>query len=147
MSSMHNILNGTDAIDWYENHGVGTLSKRTDPTEEARDRITLDEAAAIAREDENLVALHVPVAEVRVVQVDWENNAHVWWDAFETAVTDGTAPDPVLQSVAQDFSDALDEIYLPTELAERFIAWCATLPGFVDGNERAPTALICQEPS
>jgi hypothetical protein len=47
-------LEGHEAIEYAEAHGL-TLSKYSDPTEDARDGLTLDEARAVAREDPMLV--------------------------------------------------------------------------------------------
>lgn len=52
-------LTGSDAIDYAEAHGL-TLSKYTDPTEEAREGLTPDEAREIAREDPTLIWIDAP---------------------------------------------------------------------------------------
>lgn len=50
------IIHGTTAIDYAEAKGL-TLSKYTDPTEEARTGLTVDEAREVAREDPSLIWL------------------------------------------------------------------------------------------
>lgn len=49
-------LTGSDAIEYAATHGL-TLNKYCDPTENARNGLTLDEARAIARVDPNLIWL------------------------------------------------------------------------------------------
>ena len=49
-------LTGFDAIDYAEAHGL-TLSKYGDPTEGARDGLTVDEAREVAAEDPGLIYL------------------------------------------------------------------------------------------
>lgn len=51
---MDNIITGYDAIEYAEQHGL-TLGKYADPTEEARDGLTVEEAREIAAEDPSLV--------------------------------------------------------------------------------------------
>ena len=47
-------LTGYDAIEYATVHGV-TLNKYADPTEDARDGLSIDEAREIAREDVSLI--------------------------------------------------------------------------------------------
>ena len=47
-------LVGWEAIRWYQQHG-GQLGKYADPTEGARDNLTVPEAMEIAREDPSLI--------------------------------------------------------------------------------------------
>ena len=47
-------LTGSKAIEYAEAHGL-TLNKYTDPTEEAREGLSVDEARQIAREDPSLI--------------------------------------------------------------------------------------------
>ena len=47
-------LTGLAAIDYAASHGVD-LSKYADPTEDARDGLSVDEAREIAREDASLI--------------------------------------------------------------------------------------------
>jgi hypothetical protein len=51
---MSNTLTGYAAIEYAETHGV-TVSKYNDPTEDARDGLSVDEARKIAAEDPSLV--------------------------------------------------------------------------------------------
>lgn len=51
---MRKTLTGYDAIEYAEDHGL-LLNKYTDPTEEAREGLTPDEAKEIAREDDGLI--------------------------------------------------------------------------------------------
>lgn len=51
-------LTGMAAIEYAERNGL-TLSKYTDPTEEARDGVSVAEAREIAREDAGLVWIEV----------------------------------------------------------------------------------------
>ena len=55
-SSPTGVLTGHEAIDYAEKHG-GTLAKHTDPTEEARSGLSVEEARAIAKEDPGLIVL------------------------------------------------------------------------------------------
>lgn len=48
--------NGMDAIEYAEQHGL-RLNKHADPTEDAREGLTVDEAREIAREDASLIYL------------------------------------------------------------------------------------------
>lgn len=50
------IITGSDAIAYAEAKGI-TLSKHADPTEGARNGITVDEALAIVAEDPSLIYL------------------------------------------------------------------------------------------
>lgn len=52
------VLRGHAAIDYAAAHGR-TLRKLADPTEGARDGLTVDEARAVARDDDNLIRLEV----------------------------------------------------------------------------------------
>jgi hypothetical protein len=47
-------LVGWEAIRWYQQHG-GQLGKYADPTEGARDNLTVSEALEVAREDPSLI--------------------------------------------------------------------------------------------
>lgn len=47
-------LTGHDAIEYAESHGL-TLSKYNDPTEGAREGLSVDEARQVAREDPSLI--------------------------------------------------------------------------------------------
>lgn len=47
-------LTGTEAIKYAEKHGLA-LNKYTDPTEEAREGLTVEEAQAVAKEDPSLI--------------------------------------------------------------------------------------------
>jgi len=49
---------GLDAIEYAEQHGL-RLSKYADPTEGARDDLTVYEAREVAREDASLIYLNV----------------------------------------------------------------------------------------
>lgn len=49
-------LTGREAIEYARIHGL-TLSKYTDPTEEAREGLSIEEAEAILREDPSLIHL------------------------------------------------------------------------------------------
>ncbi|MDX9709958.1 MAG: hypothetical protein RBT64_10440 [Trichloromonas sp.] len=51
-------LTGTEAIKYAEVNGL-TLSKHTDPTEEARTGLTAEEAREIAKEDPSLIHLEL----------------------------------------------------------------------------------------
>ena len=51
-------LEGFAAIDYAEENGL-LLSKHSDPTEPARDNLTVDEAHDIAWEDFNLIYLEI----------------------------------------------------------------------------------------
>jgi hypothetical protein len=51
-------LRGIEAIEYAEKNGL-RLSKYADPTEDAREGLTVDEAREIAREDANLIYLTV----------------------------------------------------------------------------------------
>jgi hypothetical protein len=51
-------LKGSDAIDYASSHDL-TLNKYNDPTEDAREGLTPDEARAIAREDQSLIYIDV----------------------------------------------------------------------------------------
>lgn len=59
-------LTGSAAITYAERHDL-TLSKYTDPTEEARDGLSVEEARAIAREDASLIWLEVSDATAAAV--------------------------------------------------------------------------------
>ena len=52
-------LTGREAIEYAERQGL-TLSKYTDPTEEARHGLTPDEAEEVAREDAGLIYIDRP---------------------------------------------------------------------------------------
>lgn len=47
-------LQGHEAIEYAERNGL-TLNKYADPTEDAREGLTVDEARGIAREDSSLI--------------------------------------------------------------------------------------------
>lgn len=51
-------LTGKDAIDYAADNGL-SLNKYTDPTEEARSGLTVEEALEIAAEDPSLIWLDV----------------------------------------------------------------------------------------
>jgi hypothetical protein len=51
-------LEGFAAIEYAEAHGL-TLDKYNDPTEEAREGLSPDEARAVAREDARLIYLDI----------------------------------------------------------------------------------------
>ncbi|HSH28633.1 MAG TPA: hypothetical protein VK971_01900 [Thiohalobacter sp.] len=53
---MISIITGYDAIEYAEQHGL-TLGKYADPTEDAREGLTPDEAREIAAEDPSLIYL------------------------------------------------------------------------------------------
>lgn len=55
---MQNIT-GQDAIEYAREHGL-TLNKYADPTEDARQGLTADEAEEIAREDPSLIYIAAP---------------------------------------------------------------------------------------
>lgn len=61
MKNTHNILEGFAAIEYAEDHDL-TLSKYNDPTEDAREGLTPDEARAVAREDPKLIWLDMQAA-------------------------------------------------------------------------------------
>lgn len=54
-------LEGTDAIAYAEAHDM-KLCKYTDPIEEAREGLTVDEARQVAAEDPSLIYLEIPSA-------------------------------------------------------------------------------------
>jgi hypothetical protein len=58
MDSEHTIT-GHDAIEYAEQRGL-PLSKYTDPTEGARDGLTVGEALEVAAEDPSLIYVEVP---------------------------------------------------------------------------------------
>jgi hypothetical protein len=51
-------LTGYDAVEYAEDHDM-PLNKYADPTEDARDDLTPDEARAVAKEDPSLVWIEV----------------------------------------------------------------------------------------
>lgn len=52
---MSNVITGHNAIEYAETRPEAVLCKYADPTEDARDSITIDEAREIAREDPELI--------------------------------------------------------------------------------------------
>jgi hypothetical protein len=53
-------LEGLNAIDYAEAHGL-TLNKYADPTEDAREGLSVSEAREVAREDASLIYVSVPL--------------------------------------------------------------------------------------
>ena len=51
-------ITGYDAIDYAEEHGL-SLSKHADPTEDAREGLTPEEAREVAAEDPSLIYVQV----------------------------------------------------------------------------------------
>lgn len=74
-------LTGTDAIDHAEREGL-RVAKHADPTEDARERLTLEEAREVAREDPSLVYIDTPLttAELRRLAREAETECR-WADA------------------------------------------------------------------
>lgn len=64
-------LNGNAAIDYAETHGL-TLAKYEDPTEAARNGLTVDEARQVASEDPSLVYLELAGAHAALVEAAQE---------------------------------------------------------------------------
>ena len=54
-------IHGLEAIDYADVHGL-TLSKYADPTEDAREGLSADEARDITAEDSSLIYIDMPVA-------------------------------------------------------------------------------------
>ena len=51
-------LRGYEAIEYADEHGL-TLNKHTDPTEDAREGLSVEEAVEVAREDAGLIWIEV----------------------------------------------------------------------------------------
>lgn len=66
-------LTGTDAIDYAEEHGR-SLSKYTDPVEEAREGLTPDEAREIAREDCSLIYITLTADDLTALAIAHEES-------------------------------------------------------------------------
>ncbi|WP_438029076.1 hypothetical protein [Sorangium sp. So ce233] len=64
-------LTGWTAIEAAERAGL-KLSKATDPTDGARDGLSVDEARAVAAEDPSLIFVEAPVPSVRQIKVALE---------------------------------------------------------------------------
>lgn len=72
------------------------------------------------------------------IQVDFENNAEVWWDAFQQAEHIPVLLHPLL--AGQD--EVATEDWLAAESAMR---WAATLPGWDSEDSRARHPLLLSE--
>lgn len=94
-------LTGHDAIEYAERHGL-TLSKYNDPTELARDELSLDEAREIAAEDPSLIYLEVGSLTTDTLHgttVVRDPEGGVWWPSDEAQDEIAAAADPQAKAV------------------------------------------------
>lgn len=91
-------LSGYGAIEYAERHGM-ELSKYSDPVEDAREGLTVEEAREIAREDPNLIHLDVEEMDYYIDEADMGAE----WDLGADGV----------REVAEAMTDILAERHVP----------------------------------
>ena len=75
------------------------------------------------------------------IKIDFENTVERWWDAAREHAS--TMKDPIFTRVLRAI-DGADEIEIARAEAEAFLAVAATLPGWNDGNRRAPRPVVVE---
>lgn len=108
-------LIGREAIDYAEQHGL-TLKKYTDPTEEAREGLTVAEANAVVGEDPSLIYIDCPFYRVRRVTLDphveefRDYEASSLGEALAMAERDDAGREDAIYGICpEDYATAQDE--------------------------------------
>jgi hypothetical protein len=77
------------------------------------------------------------------IEVDWQYNAEGFWEALTERTDTDDYPEelaaPLIPLIARGLA------YTTRDLADKLMAFLATVPGFNDGPAHAPTAVRCYE--